>query len=367
MDNLQFTQNINNNSPLQRKREIIVTRTQFTCFIIAGIALSVFLLSNNSMASSFPFRSINPGDKLPAVNLTESDSNKTLTLDQSNTKNAVIIFWGADNKTKKNRAIKTLKEINKLENLLKKKKIALYIVNAGNDTPEAIKEIMLAAELSLPVYLDSGLKAYEKLGGFVMPSILLVDAQGKIAAGMGYSRDLKKRLQGEVEVMLGEKDRAQFMQDLRPKTVKKSKEEKNANRHLLQGQTMIQRGQTEAAIRELKKAVELAPTMSPAHIQLGCLYIDIDKINLAKESLAKGLASDPASIDGQICQARIKANQGLIDEAKDDLQFLLLRNSRNANLHYVLATLLVKQGKFEDAVKEYDSAYNLLLKKNLHK
>ncbi|MEN8142728.1 MAG: redoxin family protein [Thermodesulfobacteriota bacterium] len=344
-----------------------VNRTPLTLALLIGLILSVFLLSSNCLASSFPFRSINPGDQLPPLTLTDSNSKQTLTLDQSNNKNAAIIFWSADNASKKKRVIKTLKTIKKLQDLLKEKKISLFIVNAGNDFPEIISEVMSAAKLSLPVYLDSGLKAYNRLGIFVMPSIMLVDQQGKIAAGLGYSRDLKKRLRGEIEVMLGEKDRAQFEQELHPKTVEKSQEEKSANRHLLLGETMIQRGQTEAAIREFKKAIEFAPTMSAAHIQVGCLYIDIDKINLAQDALAKGLEGAPDSLDGQICQARITAKEGNVDEAIDDLQFLLLRNSRNANLHYVLATLLAKQGKFEDAVKEYHSAFNLLLKKSLHK
>lgn len=344
-----------------------MNKTQLTFAAVIGITLSILLFSSTGMASSFPFRSISPGDPLPIMTLTDSGSNQQLTLDQSNSKNAVILFWSGDNATKKKRVIKTMKVVNKLQKWLNKKKITLFIVNAGNDSPDVIGEVMSAAKLSLPVYLDSGLKAYERLGIFVMPSIMLVDQQGKIAAGLGYSRDLKKRLRGEIEIMLGEKDRAQFEQELRPKTVEKSEEEKNANRHLLQAQTMIQRGQTESAIREFKKAIKLAPGLSSAHIQLGCLYIDADKINLAKETLAKGLASAPDSLDGQVCQARIKAREGEVDEAIDDLQFLMLRNSRNPNLHYVHANLLAEQGKLEDAVKEYRSAYNLLLKKSLHK
>jgi len=65
-----------------------------------------------------------------------------------------------------------------------------------------------------------------------------------------------------------------------------------------------------------------------------------------------------------VCQARITAREGDIATAIDDLLFLRLRNQRDYNLHYVTATLLVQQGKFEEAAKEYDSAYNLLLKKS---
>ena len=344
-----------------------MNKIQFTSVILISIALSVLLFSSNGMASSFPFRSIGLGDPLPTVILTDSNSSQPLTLDQANNQNTVIVFWGADNASKKKRVIKTMKVLAELQDLLREKKITLLVVNAGNDSPDITNEIMSAANLSLPLYFDPGLKAYGEFGIFVMPSILLVDQHGKISAGLAYSRDLKKRLKGELEIMLGEKNRDQFEQELRPKMSEKSKEEKSANRHLLLGQTMIKRGQTETAIKEFNKAIELAPDMTTAYIQIGCLYIDIDKIDLAKEALTKGLETDPDSVQGQICLARIKGKEGGRDDAIDDLQFLLLRNSRNSNLHYVLATLLVEQGKLEEAVKEYDSAYSLLLKKNLHK
>ncbi|MBU0483861.1 MAG: redoxin family protein [Proteobacteria bacterium] len=344
-----------------------MNKTQLTSAAALGIILFIMLFSSNGRANSFPFRSINPGDPLPAITLTDPVSNKALTLDQTNSKNAMIIFWAADNDTKKKRVIKTMKDISKLHDFLLKKNITLYIVDSGNDSPAVISEVMTAAELSLPVYLDTDLKAYGQLGIFVMPSIMLVDQQGKVTAGLGYSRDLRHRLQGEVEIMLGEKDRAQFEQEMRPETVEKSSEEKNAHRHLNQGLAMIQRGQTEAAITEFEKAIALDPGITKAYFQIGCLYVDIGKIDLAKKALDKGLESEPDSLDGQVCRARIKAKEVGIAEAIDDLQFLLLRNSRNANLRYVLATLLAEQGKFESATKEYHSAYNLLLKETLHK
>jgi len=241
---------------------------------VIGIALLVLLFSRDGLANSFAFRSISPGEPLPPLVLTAQDSGQPMTLTQDSSKNSLIVCWGADNKIKKKRVIEMMKIIQKLQAFLNNKKISQYIVNAGNDNPEIIHEVMATADLPLPVYLDLDLKAYGKLGIFVLPSILLVDPQGKIAAGMGYSRDLGKVLQGEIEIMLGEKDRAQFEQELHPVVAEKSVEEKTAKRHLHLGQTMAKRGQPESAIKELKKAIELAPDMADAPIQLGCLYTD---------------------------------------------------------------------------------------------
>ncbi|MBU0484578.1 MAG: redoxin family protein [Proteobacteria bacterium] len=335
--------------------------------LVVGIISFLLFLNGTGEANSFPFRAVNPGDPLPTVTLTEYKSSQQMTLEQLRNNNAMLVFWGADIPTKKKRSIDTLKVIKKLSPFLKDKKIQLLSIDIQNDGPEVIDEVLAAAEFSMPVYLDPDRKAYGELGIFVMPSIMLVDLQGKVVAGMGYSRDLPKRLKGEIEVMLGEKTRAQVEEELRPQMVEKSKEEKDAKRHMHMGLTMIQRGQPDAAIIEFNKAVEFEPNMSEAHEQLGCLYIDIDKIDLAKESLAKSLKLNPDSLDGQICRARVKAKEGNPGEAIDDLKFLMLRSSRDANLHYILATLLEEQKQIDDAAKEYRSAYELLFKKSMLK
>ncbi len=331
----------------------------------SGVISFILILSGSVDASSFPFRSVNPGDEIPPVSL--SGSGGSFTLDSSSGKRAAIIFWNADGKSKKKRAGKALKSVAELQEFFKTKNVTTLVVNTGSDTPDIISEVMTESGLSTTVYIDSEKNAYRSYGIFVLPSIMLVDDQGKITAGLGYSRDLKKRLKGEIEVMIGEKDRAQFEKELHPETVEKSAEEKNSKRHFNLGETMIQRGQLEVAVKEFQKALEFDPGMTEANIRLGCLYLDLEEKDQAKENLAKGMEANPDSVAGQICQARIQADEGDVEGAADDLQFLLLRNGRDHTLHYALATMLEKLGKLEDAIKEYRSAYDLIVKKEMHK
>ena len=72
---------------------------------------------------------------------------------------------------------------------------------------------------------------------------------------------------------------------------------------------------------------------------------------------------DPVSVE--IEEVVAKARAGEMDEAIDDLNFLMLRNSRNNHLHYALGTLLEEKGDMSGAMKEYRKAYELL-KKKLH-
>ncbi|MBU0481032.1 MAG: redoxin family protein [Proteobacteria bacterium] len=340
------------------------SRINFTALCI-GISFSfVFFFHGTGEANSFPFRSINPGDQLPGVTVKNMRSQQDTTLDKFQGKPLLLVFIGADIPTKKERSIKALQVVQKLEPFVKEKGFTSLVIDVQGDDSGVINELISATAVTLPFYSDVDKSAYGGLGIFVMPSILLVAADGKIVEGMGYSSDLSKRLKGEIEVMLGEKTRAQVEEELRPVMVEKSAEEKGAKRYFNLGKTMLERGQPESAMKEFGKAIELEPDMGKAHIYLGCLQLDEGKVAEAKASLAKGMESEPDYLPGQICQARIKAKEGALDEAMDDISFLMMRHSRDSSLHYVLGTFLEEKSGVGEAGKEYRKAYELLLKKS---
>ncbi|MBU0673403.1 MAG: hypothetical protein KJ950_02015 [Proteobacteria bacterium] len=332
--------------------------------LIISLISFILLANNQAKAESFPFRSVNEGDQLPAITLTGAQSAESLKLSQGDQRYQLLIFWSADVATKRERSLETLKVVAQMDDFFKEKKISYLVVNEGEDSPEITTEIMKNAGLSAtPVYLDADRNIYGTLGIFVMPSMLLINREGKITGGMGYSRDLAKRLRGELQIMLGEINRTQLEEALHPKNIEKTEEEKNAHRHFLLGQTMRQRGQPESAIKEFQKALEFDQTMAEAHIQIGCLYLETDQLEASAQALEEGLSQNPDSVDGQVCQARIKSLGGAGEEAVQDLRFLLMRNARHADLHYMLATILLEQGNCGEAAPEFRTAYDLLLKK----
>jgi len=333
-----------------------------------GVVLSfVFVFNAIGEANSFPFRTVHVGDQLPATKVKSLRDQQGIDLAQLKGQPLMVVFVGADIPTKKERSVKALTAVQKLAGFAEEKGVKGLVVDAQGDSAEVINELISEAALSLPVYIDDERQAYGNLGIFVMPSILLISADGTVAAGMGYSRDLPKRLKGEMEIMLGEKTRAQVEEELRPEMVEKSEEEKGAKRHYHLGMTMIERGQPEIAIREMKKALSLEPGMGKAQVHLGCLLLDEGKTEEAKSFLDKGLELEPDMVEGQICLARIKAEAGNLDGAIDDITFMMLRNSRSNALHFVYGTMLEKKGDSAQAMQEYRKAYELLEKKSHEK
>ncbi len=329
-------------------------------------AMAFLAVGGSSVASSFPFREVAVGDSVPAATLTDYESKATVDLAGFHGHPFVILFWGADIPAKKRRSLQALNDLLAMRSFFEKRQVAVLTVDAQDDSSAVIDEVMAKVGKGFHVYLDPGQALYGKLGVFVMPAFLLVDGEGKVAAGMGYSHDLGERLQGEVEILLGEKNREQVEAELHPAAVAaKSPEAKKAEEHRNMGFVMLRRGMPAAAIPEFEEAIKLVPDDAASLIELGCLNLDAGKAAEAGRFLDKGLVLAPDSVPGQICQARLKAAGGALGDAVADLQGLLFRNSRNPELHYVLGTLFEKQGKMEQAAAEYRKGYEIQKEKDL--
>lgn len=342
----------------------MVDRIKAMIWIIVA-AVAFLAVSGVSVAGSFPFREVELGDTVPDATLSDYKSQASVSFAGLRGHPFVALFWGADIEAKKRRSIEALQAFQLLRPFLRKREIPVLTINAQGDSSAVIDEVIGEAGGEFPVYIDSAQTLYGKLGIYVMPAFLLVGADGKVAAGMGYSHDLGEELRGEVEILLGEKSREQVELELHPVMVEKSAEEKEANRLRNMGFVMARRGMPESAIPEFEAVIKLFPDDAPSLIELGCLYVETGEVAKAEEFLDKGLELAPDSLHGQICEATLLDGLGKTQEAVEELQGLLLRNSRNSHLHYILGTLLEKMGQLEKAVVEYRKGYELLERKDM--
>jgi len=329
---------------------------------VVGIASVVLFFCGSGIASSFPFRVVAPGDTLPPLSFTSLADNSAITVESLKGNPVALIFWGADIDTKKARSIKTFEATEAILPFLDERKIKVLLVNAQGDSKDIMQSVVSGLSGKLPVYTDATQKAYADLGIFIVPSVMLVDKDGKVVSGIGYSHDFSDRLKGEVQVMLGEKSREDMEKELRPEMIEKSTEEKQTDRHLNMALVMMKRGQTDSAIAELKKALEIDPKMGEAQGQLGCLYLDKGQLEEAKKALDASYEVNPDYLPANICDAKVRAEEGQVDDALGDLNALMFRHARNPDLHFAVGNLYEKQQKFTEAAAEYRKAYELVSK-----
>ncbi len=327
------------------------------------IVLPVLFFTFSAVVSfAFPFRAIKQGDPVPNVKLLPMESDDAeLTFSGLKGKPFIVIFWGADLPEKIEYSAKIIGEIEELAPFLDERNVQRFSVNVQNDDSASVKEVVDKSKSTIALFQDDNLQAYEALGIYVIPSVLLVDKDGNVAAGMGYSRDLVGRLKGSVEIMLGEKTADQVAAELRPEMKEVSEETKAGNLHFNFGMVMIKRGLVDSAIREFSKAVEINPDMIEAHLQLGCLYLSRkDYVNAEKE-INKVLAAEPESIKGNICLGEILRGKGMLEEAENLLQKIADAHPESYGAYYSLGRVLEDKKKEVEAMEKYKQAYRVLV------
>ncbi len=347
-------------------RNFGLMRIQEKSYINILIIILILFLSNELSALSFPFRSIKVGDQIKELLLKPFKGDTTVTLNDLKDKNVVIAFWGADLPVKRQRSERLIKELLDLEDFFKENNIAFYTVDAQNDEPSDMEEVIKGVGREFPVYLDGTGKLYGELGIFVVPAVLILDKEHKVVNGFGYSSDLVDRVRGELEIMLGKKTREEVERELNPVNVEKTPKEKEAIRYYNMGQVLAKRGMNEEAIKNIKKALELDPKMGEAWAELGCLNVELGRTKEAEEALDHAFDLVPDSVKATICDAKLRAQTGEIEDAIEDLRGLVLKNARNIDLHYTLGWLYEKNKNMEEAAKEYKTAFELLKETTSH-
>ena len=332
-------------------------------FVSVTIFLALFFFNISTLlAVAFPFREFEEGGQVPDVTLKGvKDAGKTATFAGLKGKPFLVVFWGADLPEKIEHSAKVLSEVESLSSYLQQRNVQMLSVNAQGDEAANIDAVVKQSGSKMDVYTDPDQKAYATLGIFVLPTILLVDKDGKAAAGLGYSNDLVDRLKGSVEIMLGEKTAEQVEAELHPEMKEASQQEKGSRRHYDFGLVMIKRGQIDTAIREFSKAVEIDPAMVEAHLQLGCLYLGKNQLAEAEKSINQALAADPNSVRGKICRGELKRLKGQHAEAVQELQAVVTADPKNYEAYYNLARVHEDQKQDKEAMTAYKNAYTNIL------
>jgi tetratricopeptide (TPR) repeat protein len=169
--------------------------------------------------------------------------------------------------------------------------------------------------------------------------------------------------------------------------------ESSGSQLLKLGAELLQRGQAEQAIRELKKGVALDPDSAAGHLLLGQAYLALRSLGMVAEAKAEfqqALSIDPGLIWARFYLAKVYIDQGRSDKAKEELErgletrpdvphFLSLLGEVNRKLgrpdlsielnqramkadpsltpaHYFMGLAYMDLKKPEDAARELESA-----------
>ena len=121
----------------------------------------------------------------------------------------------------------------------------------------------------------------------------------------------------------------------------------------------IAKGDKNDGINKLQRALELFPSYFLALQQLGLLFIEVAKDNLAIETLKKAIAVNPRAAQSHLGLGIAYLNIDHASEAISELNLALSLDSRLFTAHLYLGMALITIGKLDEAEKSLKEAYSI--------
>jgi tetratricopeptide (TPR) repeat protein len=122
------------------------------------------------------------------------------------------------------------------------------------------------------------------------------------------------------------------------------------------GVAILERGQTDEAVEEFQKALEINPNYMDAHNDLGMALAQRGQLDEAIAEYRKALEINPIHAAGHYNLGSAFFQKGQLDEAIAQYQMALEINPIYAEAHNNLGNALIKRGQLDDAMEQYQMA-----------
>jgi tetratricopeptide (TPR) repeat protein len=275
----------------------------------------------------------------------------------------LLLLWAADSESKEERSTDLLRAV---ESVLKNhadKGVAAISINFDKDSRDKVASVVEKSGATFPTLFDDQGEVYGSYGVFILPTVGIIGKEGTMKKAFGYSSDLDRIVDGEVQVLLGLKTAEELEKELTPEeVVEKPSELMDADRHMNLGRKMIEKRLFDQAQQEFEAAIKLDPERIEAYIELGHALILKDDYDAALEQLTKALELEPESADAHAGMGLVFYNTDQLDDAIDELEWALEIHPRDAKIHYQLGLAYEKKGDQKEALTLYKRALELVFK-----
>jgi tetratricopeptide (TPR) repeat protein len=129
--------------------------------------------------------------------------------------------------------------------------------------------------------------------------------------------------------------------------------------HAALGVTLAQRGQLDEAISEYQKAFEIDPNYPGGRYNLGLAFFQKGRLDDAISQFQKALEIDPNYPRGHYNLGVAFFRKGRLDEAIEQYQMAVEINPKDAEAHANLGLSFFRKGQLDDAIAQFREALRL--------
>lgn len=134
---------------------------------------------------------------------------------------------------------------------------------------------------------------------------------------------------------------------------------KNALKLYRQGLESIQKGDSLKGIDQLKAALAIYPSFVQALNELGVQYIGLERLDEAYKALTEALKIAPENVRLRADYGLLLMQKGQYAEAEKELRWVIARAEKSPRTHLYLGITLIALQNYEEAEKELQNAVSL--------
>jgi len=342
-----------------------------------ALVLSLAILCFAAPAASLD--GLQVGMKAPLVKLKDLQGKEVALADQRDANAVVIVFWA----TWSDNSAPMLERLEQLYRKHKRDKLRVLAVNVEKQQRDAqdmaeIKKTVARLGLTITVLLDEGLKTFREFGVVAVPSTVVVDKEGTIRGEMASFPIAQREDFFDLIDAVAEKREV-----AKPQVQTGYQPEPRAVRYYNLARAMVSRGLSDTEDDNLKRSIATDPKFVLPLLLLAKLYREraeteeaiefrgaavvtatfkAEREKYLKEAaqlVEKALKLGPSNAAVLMEDAMVRIATGKSDAAKERLLEAIKLDSSYTPAQFLLASLLVREGKTKEGEAEFRKALQL--------
>ncbi len=242
---------------------------------------------------------------------------------------------------------------------------AAFLIVAQRATASALRAEAERRGVMLPILTDPERRAFAACNVTVLPSLLVIDGQGRIVLPCaGYPLDFQDLVSDTLALAAGQLSEAEYRGRRAGADLPAGSDPAvRAQRLAMLAEQLVRRGSEELALSSYHQAVTIAPDCLPARLGLGQGLLRRGELAEAEAHFRHVLAHTPDSADAALGLAQIQTRRGgdELKTAEETLRDLGRKRPHDARVAYLLGVLAEKAGDSNGALGNYKRAAELAL------